>query len=208
VHAIVAARLDALPPAEKSVLQDVAVLGQVSQADALAAVGGHDHDRLAACLRRLEADEFVQPAAGDRREYAFRHVVVRDVAYGQLPRAARAERHRRAAAWLEGQGDGGEQPSARVDLLAHHWQAALRYARAAGRDDPALAEHARAALRAAGDRAATLGANQAAARHYRAALELCPAGDPARPELLLRAGEGVGAPKFGGADSLGTAVSP
>jgi DNA-binding SARP family transcriptional activator len=48
VHAI-AARLDALPPAEKSVLQDAAVLGQVSRADALAAVGGHDHDRLAAC---------------------------------------------------------------------------------------------------------------------------------------------------------------
>jgi tetratricopeptide (TPR) repeat protein len=117
-------------------------------------------------------------------------VVVRDVAYGQLPRAARVERHRRAAAWLERLDDGApERPSARVDLLAHHWQAALRYARAAGRDDPALAERARVALRAAGDRAAILGAHQAAAGHYRAALELWPAGDPARPELLLRAGE-------------------
>ena len=202
VHAIVAARLDALPPQEKSVLQDAAVLGQVSRLDALAAVGGHDRARLASCLRRLEADEFVQrsarPAAAngdgatpdDRCEYAFRHVVVRDVAYGQLPRAARAERHRRAAAWLERLDDGEwGRPSGRVDLLAHHWQAALRYARASGRDDPTLAERARTALRAAGDRAAALGAHQAAAGHYRAALDLWPAGDPARPELLLRAGE-------------------
>ncbi|HEX6673575.1 MAG TPA: BTAD domain-containing putative transcriptional regulator [Actinomycetes bacterium] len=127
VHAIVAARLDALPPQEKSVLQDAAVLGEASRLDALAAVGGHDRTRLASSLRRLEADEFVRrttspagsgDAPDDRCGYAFRHVVVRDVAYGQLPRAARAERHRRAAAWLERLRDGAAEAEVLLGRLA------------------------------------------------------------------------------------------
>src|SRR6266545_1501318 len=60
VHAIVAARLDALPADERAVLHDAAVLGQVGWVGALGEVGGHPPDRLDACLARLEAKEFVQ----------------------------------------------------------------------------------------------------------------------------------------------------
>ena len=112
------------------------------------------------------------PRAGPRR------------AYGQLPRAARAERHRRAAHWLQGLAP--DRAEDRAELAAHHWQAALQFARAAGQHTDGLAGPARQAYREAGDRAFALNALGAAARWYRAALELWPAADPERPRLLMR----------------------
>ena len=96
VHGLIAARLDALPAAEKSLLQDAAVMGKVFWSGALGANGD-----AAQHLHALERKDFIR---GERRssvegeqEYAFRHVLVRDVAYGQIPRAERAARHVRAA---------------------------------------------------------------------------------------------------------------
>jgi DNA-binding SARP family transcriptional activator/tetratricopeptide (TPR) repeat protein len=204
VHTLIAARLDALPAADKAVVQDAAVLGQVGWVAALAATGEHDPDWLAGCLDRLEAREFLRRAphssvAGEV-EYSFRHVLVRDVAYGQLPRAKRAERHRRVAAWIETlTGQPANHPADHLDdrgveqasLLAHHYAQALGFARAAGWDGHGLAELAkrtRLALRRAGDRAAALGLHATAARYYGQALDLWPGEDPERPELELRTG--------------------
>ena len=64
-------------------------------------------------------------------EYGFWHVLVRDVCYGQIPRAARAARHQAAAAWIEEKA--GERVEDLADMLAHHYQAALELNRAAGR---------------------------------------------------------------------------
>ncbi|HEX6675525.1 MAG TPA: BTAD domain-containing putative transcriptional regulator [Actinomycetes bacterium] len=191
VHAIIAARLDALPAAEKAVLQDVAVLGRAGWPGAVAAIGGYDRAWLDECLRALTAKEFVHRAgrstvAGER-EYRFRHVLVREVAYGQLPRAARAGRHRRAAAWLESLAE--ERLEDRAEMLASHYQWALRFARAAGRVDPELTERARLALRAAGERAVGLGVFPTAARYYTEALALWPEDHPDRPRLRFRAAE-------------------
>ncbi len=190
VHGIVGARLDALPAAEKAVLQDAAVLGQTGWVGALAEIGGREPAVLEARLRRLETRELLEldgrsDAAG-LAGYAFRHVVLRDVAYGQILRAERATKHLGAAAWLErlGTGRAGE----RTDLLAYHYRAALELSRAAGEQVPGLEERARAALRAAGDRAAALGLYAGAARSYTQALELCPEREPGRAALLLRLG--------------------
>ena len=71
-------------------------------------------------------------------------MLVRDVAYGQLPRAARADKHRRAAEWIQALSP--DRAEDRAELLAHHWQAAFEFARAAGQDTAALAEHARVSL--------------------------------------------------------------
>jgi hypothetical protein len=120
-------------------------------------------------------------------EVAFRHVLVRDVAYGQLPSAARVERHWRAAGWLEGLAR--DRTAERAELLAHHYTQALSHARAAGSATAELVDRTRLALRDAGDHAATLGAHATAARFYTQTLELWPADDPTRPELELRAGE-------------------
>jgi class 3 adenylate cyclase/tetratricopeptide (TPR) repeat protein len=190
VQGIIAARLDALAPQDKALLQDAAVLGKVGWLGALAALGDTQPSMLEGWLHDLERKEFLRrerrsQVAGER-QYAFRHVLVRDVAYQQLPRAARADRHRRVAEWLQGLSP--DRAEDRAELLAHHFQAALEFARAAGQETAALAEHARVALREAGDRALDLNAFAAAARWYAAALELWPETDAERPRLLLQVG--------------------
>jgi DNA-binding SARP family transcriptional activator/tetratricopeptide (TPR) repeat protein len=198
VHAIIAARLDALDPIEKAVLQDAAVLGRACWIGGLQAVGGHDRAALQDRLQRLEARDFVYRASrssmAGEREYGFRHLLIRDVAYGQIPRAARSDKHRRAAAWLESLSANGarERPERYAanlaELLAHHYGRALSFARAAGSADEELARRTRVALRDAGDRVTALGVHAIAARYYVRALELWPADDPERPELEFLAG--------------------
>ena len=204
VHAIVAARLDALDAADKAVLHDAAVLGQVGWLGALAEITGRDLPDLEACLARLEAREFLQRAPASRVagevEYAFRHTLVRDVAYGQVLRATRADKHRRAAAWIEGLAP--DRAEGRAELLAYHYRAALGFARAAGAEPPGLAGRALAALRDAGDRAAALGGWETAARFHAEALELSPEGDPARGQLLLRLGRARCRGEMAGQDEL------
>ena len=204
VHAIVAARLDALAAADKAALHDAAVLGQVGWLGALAEVAGRDRHELEACLARLEAREFLQRAPASRVagevEYAFRHVLVRDVAYGQVLRAERADKHRRAAAWIEALAP--DRTEGRAELLAYHYRSALSFARAAGTEPPGLAARALAALGEAGDRAAALGGWETAARFYAEALELGPEGDLARGQLLLRLGRARCRSEMAGQDEL------
>jgi DNA-binding SARP family transcriptional activator/class 3 adenylate cyclase len=195
VQAIIAARLDALAPADKALLQDAAVLGETGWLGALATLAGEDPWVLEQRLHTLERKEFLRrerrPQVVGERQYAFRHVLIRDVAYGQLPRAVRAERHQRVAVWLQGLSPDRAKDRAedRAELLAHHWQAALTYARAADQDTTDLAGAARLALRDAGDRALELNAFAVAMRWYAAALELWPRGDVERPWLLLGQGK-------------------
>jgi DNA-binding SARP family transcriptional activator len=188
VHGIIAARLDGLPLQEKALLQDAAVVGKVFWLGALGAMDGIPQARAEELLFGLERKEFVQRArrasvAGET-EYAFRHLLLRDVAYSQIPRAGREEKHRQAAAWIESLG----RLEDHAEMLAHHYSSALDYAKAAGREDPELFERARLAFRAAGDRALALASYVAAARFYDAALELWPDDDPDRVWLLLHAG--------------------
>jgi class 3 adenylate cyclase/tetratricopeptide (TPR) repeat protein len=204
VHAIVAARLDALPAPDKAVLHDAAVLGQVGWLGALAEITGRDLPGLEAALDRLEAREFLQRTPDSRVagevEYAFRHTLVRDVAYGQVLRAERADKHRRAAAWIEAVAP--DRAEGRAELLAYHYRAALSFARAAGTEPPGLAGRAQAALRDAGDRAAALGGWDTAARFHAEALELSPEGDPVRGQLLLRLGRARCRGEMAGHDEL------
>jgi tetratricopeptide (TPR) repeat protein len=123
-------------------------------------------------------------------EYSFWHVLVRDVAYSQIPRAERARRHRLAAAWIERKA--GDRVEDLAELLAHHYQQALELAQAAGDTEQAaeLLLPARRFLTLAGERALGLDTAQAETRLARA-LELCPTDDPERPELLLRWADAV-----------------
>jgi tetratricopeptide (TPR) repeat protein len=107
---------------------------------------------------------------------------VRDVAYEQIPRAERADKHRASAEWLESLG----RIEDHAEMLAYHYASALDYARASGQDVDPLAERGRIVLREAGDRAFALNAFASAAQYYRLAVELWPEGDPERPELLLK----------------------
>ena len=184
VQGIIAARLDALSQEEKRLLQNAAVIGKVFWQGALETIGAVTRPEVEEVLHRLERKQFVQrarrPSVAGEAEYAFRHVLLRDVAYGQIPRSDRADKHRRAAEWLESLGRSEDH----AELLADHYANALEYARAMGERDPELVERAGAAFRDAGDRAAALAAYAAAVRFYDAALEFT----PSDPTLLLRVG--------------------
>jgi class 3 adenylate cyclase len=188
VQGLIAARLDALDGAEKTLLQDAAVVGKVFWQGAVLAVGGGASTHaLDDSLHRLERREFIRRERRSSIErdtqYAFAHTLVRDVAYGQIPRADRAEKHRRAAVWIESFG----RPEDYADLRAHHYASALEIARAGRADSEDLVRATRLALRDAGDRAASLNAFAAAARDYDRTLELWPEDDGERPRLLLAA---------------------
>jgi len=175
VQAIIGARLDLLPPADKRLLQDAAVVGKVFWPGAVAALGGPaDRHELEECLHALERKQFVRrerrSSVAGETEYAFAHTLVRDVAYGQIPRAVRAGQHLHAAGWIESLG----RPDDHAEMLAHHYLSALELARAANQDTGDLAPRARSALEGAGDRALALNAFAAAAGFYRAALGLWP----------------------------------
>lgn len=123
VQGIIAGRLDTLSSEEKGLLQDAAVLGKVGWVGALTALGAAEPVQLEGRLHALERRELLRrerrSAVAGERQYAFRHVVVRDVAYAQLPRAARAERHRRAAEWLQTLSPSPDRAEDRAELLAH-----------------------------------------------------------------------------------------
>jgi class 3 adenylate cyclase/tetratricopeptide (TPR) repeat protein len=186
VQGIIAARLDLLPAAEKQLLQDAAVLGKVFWLGALE--NGRSRVEAEQCLHALERKGFVQRArrssVADEPEHSFSHVLVRDTAYTQIPRAARAEKHRHVAEWLEGLG----RPDEHADMLAHHYSSALELARAAGQGVDDLSTRARAALQHAGDRAVALNAHVPAIRYYERALELYPEPSAERAHLLFRTG--------------------
>jgi class 3 adenylate cyclase/tetratricopeptide (TPR) repeat protein len=205
LHGIVVARIDGLPRTEKALLQAAAVLGKVFWTDALAALAGtappEDLDEM---LFALERKEFVRrerrSIVAGARQLAFVHALVRDAAYGQVPRAERARLHRRAAEWIETLAP--DRSEDRAEMLAHHYVAALDYARSAGIDVEDLAVHASAALREAGDRASALNAFGAAQRYYASALEL----GPLDPKRLLAYGRALSNSERGGDDVFAAAA--
>jgi class 3 adenylate cyclase len=203
VHGLIAARLDLLPAAEKSLLQDAAVLGRTFWPEAIAAIAEEESGAIEVLLRALGRKEFVRrdrrSSVAGETEYAFAHALVRDVAYQQIPRVLRAEKHVRAAAWIEALSP--DRTGDRADLLAHHYRAAIDLRAAAGLDTADLVERARAACFEAGARAASLNANKSAVRHYTAALDLMDllpheAGD--REEVLLAREEAAAGVLAGG----------
>jgi class 3 adenylate cyclase/tetratricopeptide (TPR) repeat protein len=132
VHAIIAARLDALPADERRVLQDASVIGRLFWRGAVLAISPEAAE-VDERLDSLEVRDFIrrQPTsriAGDR-EFVFKHLVTREVAYSTLPRVVRRERHASVARYLEGAL--GDRLPESASILAHHWREAGDPGRAA-----------------------------------------------------------------------------
>jgi class 3 adenylate cyclase/tetratricopeptide (TPR) repeat protein len=191
VQGIIAARLDALSLHEKRLLQDASVLGTVFWSGSVAALDGLDNSDLEELLHGLERKDFVQRArrssVAGSTEFSFRHVLVRDIAYGQIPRAERSDKHRLVAEWLDSLG----RPEDLAEMLVHHYLQALELARAAGLETSDLLEPARRAAREAGDRALALNSFSVAARYFESALELWPSDDRDRPYVLFAYGHAL-----------------
>jgi class 3 adenylate cyclase/tetratricopeptide (TPR) repeat protein len=198
IQGLIAARLDALPSEEKELLHEAAVHGKVFWGGAVAAADGAD-----AILHALERKEFIRrqrrSAVAGETEYAFRHILVRDVAYAQIPRAARAEKHARAAEWIEALADNRDD---HVELRANHYADALDFAAAAAVPIPDLDARAARAFREAGERAFTLGAHALSGRHFGRALELMDETAPQRAEVLLGLGKALVEQELGGLAEL------
>jgi class 3 adenylate cyclase/tetratricopeptide (TPR) repeat protein len=192
LQAIIAGRLDTLPPSLKALLQDASVVGRVFWSGAVAAIGGLDQSDAEDRLHELAMRELVRPArvssVRDELEFSFWHVLIRDVAYNEIPRAGRAEKHLATAAWLEELG--GERVADHAEQLAHHYHRGLSFARAAGMRSElaAVEEKTRTYLEMAGDRAMPLEVTRAE-EFFRQAIDLTAPGTPERARLLARAAE-------------------
>lgn len=189
IQALIAARLDTLPPVRKALLQDASVIGKVFWAGSLAAMGQRDGHEVEVALHELARKELVKPvrqsSMQDEAEYAFQHLLARDVAYGQIPRAQRAAKHISAASWLEGKA--AERVEDAAEVLAYHTGEALALARASG-DRRLELEVIPAATRyalLAGERALGLDTTKALAL-FELARGLTTASDPVFPLVLLR----------------------
>ncbi len=156
IQALLAARLDQLDPAERSVLEHGSVEGRTFHRGAVAALAGADgsvDQRLVALVRKelVRPDRALLP--GDDA-YRFRHLLIRDAAYDALPKATRTVLHRRFAAWLEQHG----QSLIELDeILGYHLEQAARYLDELGRPEPQLALAAGKRLAAGGRRALSRG---------------------------------------------------
>jgi class 3 adenylate cyclase/tetratricopeptide (TPR) repeat protein len=194
VQGIVTARIDLLPPEEKQLVQHASVLGKVFWSDALSSVADLEPWQLQDALRSLERKEFIRrehrSAVAGASQHAFQHALVRDAAYGQIPRATRAARHVAAAEWIESLPD--DRSDDRAASVAHHYTTAMELFRASGEDDAAIRARASRALQDAGERSLALYAYAAAAQFLEQALELLPDGEEPSPDVLLAAGTAFG----------------
>ena len=170
LHALIAARLDALDPEDRALMTDAAVLGLSFSVAALQALSGGEADALAERLDRLVRHQLlmldVDPLSAERGQYRFVQGVVREVAYQSLAKRDRRTKHLAAARYFEMLGE-----DELAGVLASHYLAAYR-ATPAGPEADALAAQARVALRAAADRASALHSQLGALGYLEQALDV------------------------------------
>jgi class 3 adenylate cyclase/tetratricopeptide (TPR) repeat protein len=138
VQAVLAARIDRLPPEEKRLLQSAAVIGKDVPDALLQAVGEMGQEDLRRGLAHLQAAEFLyETSIFPELVYTFKHALTQEVAYGSLLHDRRRALHARVLSAMEHTGHG--QPSLHAERLAHHalkgeeWARAARYLHLAGR---------------------------------------------------------------------------
>lgn len=121
IRGIIAARLDAIPALERSLLLDASVVGKIFWNGALTHLESYA-DRLQELLDSLEGRDFIRRETVSRfrgqQQFRFKHTLMREVAYATLPRAKRKEAHAAVAAFLEEVHSERDSPA----TLAHHWR--------------------------------------------------------------------------------------
>jgi predicted ATPase len=137
VQAVLAARIDRLPPEEKRLLQTAAVIGTEVPMPVLQAIAEMPEEGLHHSLTHLQAAEFLYEARlFPEHEYTFKHALTHEVSYGSLLLERRRGLHARIVEVLEALA--GDRVAEQVERLAHHalrgevWDKALAYCRQAG----------------------------------------------------------------------------
>jgi class 3 adenylate cyclase/tetratricopeptide (TPR) repeat protein len=177
IQALLAARLDRLPPAERATLERAAVIGKEFSRAMIEELGGD-----AAALPALVRKELIRPdrsALGPDDSFRFLHLLVRDAAYESISKELRAELHERFASATE------RQRSEYDEIIGYHFEQAYRYREQLGMIDEELARRAASRLAAAGRRADARGDAHAAANLLGRAVALMPPDSRETIELLL-----------------------
>jgi len=173
LQSLIEARVDQLPEREKRAAQHASVVGAVFWSGAVAHLSetreGLDQD-----LEMLERRDLIQGGAtsslAGEDEYTFKHILIRDVAYGELPKARRATLHLRFAEWLSALPSGEDEY---MEIVAYHLEQACRLVREVGRTTVVAPVRAAAdALGRAGEKAERREGFREAERFYMRALDL------------------------------------
>jgi class 3 adenylate cyclase/tetratricopeptide (TPR) repeat protein len=188
MQALLAARLDALPDAERDLLERASVVGLEFEWEALRELT-HDGRRppgtqLAALVRK----ELIRPHEAIADTFRFRHMLIRDAAYERVSKELRSDLHERVAAWLDGRGDEFEE------IIGYHLEQAYRCLVELGQPGDRgqrLAERAAERLSAAGRRAYGRADTAAAVNLLERAGALLPQHDRRRLSLLPTLGRAL-----------------
>ena len=190
IHALLAARLDRLPPEERAVLESASVVGKEFWRGAVAELMGDvERGSVGASLMTLTRKEFIEPARSifpSEDGFRFRHILIRDAAYLGVPKETRAQLHEQYVGWLER--TTGERASELDEIIGYHLERAHQYRHElgpVGEGASELATRAGERLASAGSRAISLrGDVAAAASLISRAVALLPEGNESRPALL------------------------
>ena len=187
IHATVLARLDALAPVARRVVQLGAVLGRTFEPHAIPAMDEHlDAAPVDGAIEDLLDRDLVRPA--HLGAVTFRHILIREVAYNTLPRAERARLHGAAGRWLIERATASGRDDELAELVAFHLREAVSLGSLLGEPVPEdLPRLAVEWLRRAAEAAAAGAATAEAARHLNAAIELAPIAS--QPDLYERLGQ-------------------
>ena len=151
IHALLQARIDSLDAGLRVVLERGAIEGEVFHRDAVAELSPDSLPSLDDHFAALVRSELVRPERSliaGQDAYRFRHVLIRDAAYGAMPKELRAELHERLAGWLEERS--GDATFELDEILGYHLEQAHTFRSELGLQDDGLAGRAASKLLAAG----------------------------------------------------------
>src|SRR6266545_4546648 len=186
IHALLHARLDRLSESERAVAERAAVEGKLFHRGAVVALAPEPlKTEVSAHLLALVRKELVRPDEAEfhgEDAFRFRHLLLRDAAYESLPKETRADLHERFSNWMEAKvGDLSQYE----EIIGYHLEQASRYRQELGPGDESLGRRAAERLASAGRRAKTRSDTPAAVGLFARAIELLPAADPERAELVI-----------------------
>ena len=194
IQALLAARLDRLGPEERSVIGLAAVAGKQFHVGAVAALIADDEQLdVRAALMELVRRDLIGPDRSlllGEDAFRFRHLLVRDAAYGSIPKSLRATLHERFADWLERVA--GDRVEEQEEIVGYHLEQAYRLRDELGPVDDvvgAIGLRAAAHLQACANRASERGDAAAAAKMFQRAADLLPTGHPDRARMLYEVGD-------------------
>jgi class 3 adenylate cyclase/tetratricopeptide (TPR) repeat protein len=197
ISALLAARLDQLADHEREAIQRASVQGREFFRGALESLCPPQlRARLAVELLQLVRRELIRSSptvefAGEDG-FLFRHILIRDAAYGTLPKQLRAELHGRFADWIEWRA--GDRAEEFVEIIGYHLEQAFRYEEELEPGSPGAAELAGKAGRVlanAGGRAYRRGDMPAAVNLFSRVVDLLPAQDARALHVMPELGEAL-----------------